>query len=485
MLLTTDLLFHYQRCQRRAFLDVFGNPKQRDRPSDFLLKLQHDVWAYKQATLAARAYSKPNYARGDWLSGARATLALMQQGAELIYQGVLLAEGPEGFSLVSSPDLLVKEAGASCFGDWLYVPLDIKLGKRPKLDYQLVAAYHAWLLSLVQGVWPDTALLVLRDKGEYTVNLSQRVPQVEELAIACIQMLKEKQEPEVFISRHPCSLCHWHSSCHAIAKSQQHISLLPGVTSNRYALLRSLNLTTTEAIAAADPAELEIYPEFADTVALQLVLQARAFLENRAIATPGALELRPSDLPVSPVELYFDIEAEPELNLDYLHGVLVVDRRTNTEKFYPFLAEKPEDEKLAWEQFLQLVWKYPIAPIFHFCEYEVQTVKRLAKRYQTPSHRWKPVLKRFADVHALVTRSAVMPVESYALKAIARWMGFEWRDLKADGAQCVIWYDRWLASGDRAFLDIILRYNEDDCRATYLVKDWLVNFLKSVQKSEK
>lgn len=483
MLLTTDLLFHYQRCKRRTFLDVFGNPKQRDRPSDFLVKLQQDVWAYKQATIAARAYSKPNYTRGDWLSGAGATLELMRQGAERIYQGVLLTEGPEGFSLVSSPDLLVKQPGESCFGDWMYFPVDIKLGKRPKLDYQLVAAYHAWLLASVQGVWPDTALLVLREKGEYTVNLSQRVPQVEQLASECIQMLKEKQEPEVFIARHPCSLCHWHSSCYALAKSEQHISLIPGVTANRYALLQSLNLTTTEAIAAADPAELEVFPEFAEAVAPQLVLQARSFVENRAIAAPGASELRPSDLPVSPVELYFDIEAEPELNLDYLHGVLVVDRRTNQEKFYPFLAERPEDEKLAWEQFLQLVWKYPIAPIFHFCEYEVQTVKRLAKRYHTPSHRWKPVLKRFADVHALVTRSAVMPVESYALKAIARWMGFEWRDLKADGAQCVIWYDKWLASGDRAFLDIILRYNEDDCRATYLVKDWLVNFLNSGQQS--
>ncbi|MEO1510218.1 MAG: ribonuclease H-like domain-containing protein, partial [Cyanobacteria bacterium J06633_23] len=25
-------------------------------------------------------------------------------------------------------------------------------------------------------------------------------------------------------------------------------------------------------------------------------------------------------------------------------------------------------------------------------------------------------------------------------------------------------------------LDTILRYNEDDCRATYRVKDWLVKF---------
>ena len=31
-------------------------------------------------------------------------------------------------------------------------------------------------------------------------------------------------------------------------------------------------------------------------------------------------------------------------------------------------------------------------------------------------------------------------------------------------------------TGDRSYLEAILRYNEDDCRATYHIKDWLVQF---------
>ncbi|NJM60666.1 MAG: TM0106 family RecB-like putative nuclease [Oscillatoriales cyanobacterium RU_3_3] len=182
-------------------------------------------------------------------------------------------------------------------------------------------------------------------------------------------------------------------------------------------------------------------------------------------------------LPIAPIELYFDIEAEPDLNLDYLHGVLVVDRYKNTEKFYAFLAESAAEEGAAWQKFLELMWAYPIAPIFHFCDYEVKTFKRLAKLYETPTYLWKPVLKRFVDIHKYVTQKAVMPVESYALKPIARWLGFEWRDANANGAQCVCWYDEWLKTGDRSILEAIVRYNEDDCRATYVVKDWLTNFL--------
>ena len=55
-------------------------------------------------------------------------------------------------------------------------------------------------------------------------------------------------------------------------------------------------------------------------------------------------------------------------------------------------------------------------------------------------------------------------------------MGFQWRDAGANGAQSICWYNDWLETGDRAHLEAILRYNEDDCRATYHVKQWLSAF---------
>ena len=42
MLLNAELLLNYQRCSRRAFLDLYGDRSQRDPPSDYLLKLLQD-----------------------------------------------------------------------------------------------------------------------------------------------------------------------------------------------------------------------------------------------------------------------------------------------------------------------------------------------------------------------------------------------------------------------------------------------------------
>ena len=37
----------------------------------------------------------------------------------------------------------------------------------------------------------------------------------------------------------------------------------------------------------------------------------------------------------------------------------------------------------------------------------------------------------------------------------------------------MLWYRLWLDTGDRQYLDDSVLYNEDDCRATKLIKDWI------------
>jgi uncharacterized protein len=490
-MLTDDLLLYYKRCHRRAFLDIYGNPTQQDPEQDFLRKLRQDSQAHQQAVLAKVNHQTPNYRAGDLQAGAKATLELMRQGTEHISQGVLLMQIERGVTLLSRPDLLVKQPGQSVFGDWAYVPTNIKLGRRPKPEYQIVAAFSAQLLADTQGVLSSTAYLILRRQDSYAVNLERWMPLMQGVLSECMETLLLEQEPEVFISRQRCSLCRWYSSCYAIAQSQQHLSLLPGVTPTRYRDLQTLGFTTIAALSAAPISTLE---SVVDTeIASELVQQAQSTVQNRAIlrqnsylplrgaGNANAKTIQPfsNTLPTAPIELYFDIEAEPELQLDYLLGVLVVNRVTHTETFYPLLAEHPSDEASIWQQFLALVVLYPDAPIFHFSDYEVETVKRLIKLYKTPPKQGKSLLSRFVDVHQRVTSTVMLPVESYSLKHLARWIGFEWRDPGISGSQCVCLYDQWLKTGDRTLLDTVLRYNEDDCRATYHLKNWLVDFLQN------
>ncbi|MCP6762036.1 MAG: TM0106 family RecB-like putative nuclease [Fischerella sp. CENA71] len=562
MLISAELLLQYHRCKRRPYLDIHGDFRETDGANDLLIKLQRDKIAYQKTILAQWNSYRPNYPQGEWYKGQAATIELMQQGVECIYHGVLLTQysdidlhsyeltntqkatdtesedfsvsprvdfpvsssassvypNLERYTLLSRPDLLIKKPGQSCFGDWIYVPVNIELGKRPKQEYQTVAAFHAQILAMVQQAQPEAPGLILRGKEtRYSVDLTKAMPQMHRILWELIQTLEINKAPEIFISRQKCNLCHWYSSCYAIAQSQKHLSLLPGITPIRYTQLQALEITTLESLAQTSPTLLENLPGFDSEVACKVIVQAQSVIENRPLILPvrdeiltlaardnvaangskiangidqqqNLLLLSPQqinsqnftssspDIFTAPIELYFDIEAQPDLNLDYLLGVLVVDRQSNTEQFYSLLAEKPEDEELVWQQFLDLVWQYPNAPIYHFCVYEYDTIKRLAKLYHTPHAVVQPVLNRFVDVYEKLTQSVALPVESYALKAIARWLGFEWRHPEASGAKCIYWYDQWLKTGDHTLIEKIQSYNEDDCRATRSVKDWLVNF---------
>lgn len=487
MLINAELLLQYQRCKRRPYLDTHGDKSQRDEANELLLKLQQDKIAYQLGVLSKVTYHQPNYPRFNWQAGHAATLELMQQGVEYIRHGVLLLNYNEWtdkvgeyqqYTLLSSPDLLAKQPGKSRFGDWIYVTASLELGKRPKQEYQVVAAFHTQILATLQQVAPQTAWLLLRTKDTaYPVDLSKWTPQMQEILAELIQALEFFEAPEVFIARQKCNLCHWYSQCYAIAQSQKHLSLLPGVTPIRYSQLQALSITTVESLANTSPRVLENLLGFDGQVAPKLIVQAQSVLENRPLILPNPPPIE-DIIFTAPIEIYFDIEAQPDLNLNYLLGVLVVDRQTNTEHFYSFLAENPEAEKLIWQQFLDLVGQYPQAPIYHFCVYEFDTVKRLAKLYDTPYSSVLPLLNRFVDVYEQLIQSVALPVESYALKAIARWLGFEWRNPEASGAKCIYWYDQWLETGDRTLLEIIQQYNEDDCRATRNVKDWLANFFQ-------
>ncbi|MEB3233438.1 MAG: TM0106 family RecB-like putative nuclease [Leptolyngbyaceae bacterium] len=480
-LLTDELLLHYQRCQRRAYLDRYADPAKRDPTSDYVRKLQHDSVVHQAKILSAYTTHRPASPPHDWDAGFAATLALMQAGVNYIERPVLQVHYSDTITFLSRPKLLVRQPGLSHLGDWTYLAADIKLGKRPKADYQIVATFHAYLLAHIQGRWPAGSWLILRHGNRYAVKLPEQLPKMEAAVLQCLEMLQNNREPKVFISRNRCDLCHWFGHCYSVAQAEAHLSLLPGVTPSRYAHLQSLNLTTVEALAQATFPAIASLPGFGRQTAHKLVRQAQATYQDRALRLPPDSVPSPplhQWLPTAPIELYFDIESAPEQGLIYLHGVVVVDREAHTQTFHGLMAESPGEEGKIWQQFLDLMAQYPTAPVFHFCPYEAQTVKKLGDTYGTPAAIVEQILARFVDLHDRVIHSVTLPIENYALKAIARWVGFEWREAGANGAQSIFWYDQWLETGDRTYLDLLLSYNEDDCLATWKVKNWLVQFLQ-------
>lgn len=487
MLVTDELLFQYKRCHRRAFLNIYEGNNQKQEEKDFIVKLRQE--RESQSWQVLQNYNLPYHqpkllvedSENNW-QVASVTENLMRQGVECIYQGVIIythyRENQEEIVFETSPSLLIKQNIPSQLGNWSYIPVNIHLGKNMKPEYKLISAFQGEILSVFQGINLSESHIFVRCRDKpYHLNLKIWIPHYRELIQEFISMVSGKNEPDVFISRQRCSFCQWYESCYAVAKSQQHLSLIPGVTPKRYDSLISEGINNLASLCQTDLSELTRL--FGNEIGNDIHQQAKSLCYSQPIFKHSII----TPIPTHTIELYFDIEAQPDLNFDYLLGVLLVNYETKEKKYYTFLAENIAEEKEIWLSFLELVNQYPDAPIFHYSEYERETVKRLAYVYQTSSVDVQPVLKRLFDLHKFVTNSFFLPVENYSLKSVANWLGFQWRDPltgnftsgyhKIGGDQCVFWYDQWLTTFDRTWLNYILIYNEDDCLGTYQLKKWL------------
>ncbi|HQU27335.1 MAG TPA: TM0106 family RecB-like putative nuclease, partial [Acidimicrobiales bacterium] len=82
---------------------------------------------------------------------------------------------------------------------------------------------------------------------------------------------------------------------------------------------------------------------------------------------------------------------------------------------------------------------------------------------------------RWIDLHDVVSRQ-VQTAGPLGLKLVASAAGFAWRDPSPSGEASIAWYERAVGEdpvGAAAHRRRLLEYNEDDCRATRALRDWL------------
>ncbi len=89
-----------------------------------------------------------------------------------------------------------------------------------------------------------------------------------------------------------------------------------------------------------------------------------------------------------------------------------------------------------------------------------------AFRSSTPSE--------WIDLHAQAKRQ-LQTEGPLGLKQLAQAAGFHWRDLNPSGEASMLWYEIASSDSDQApsSRQRILEYNEDDCKATKALRDWL------------
>ncbi len=396
------------------------------------------------------------------------TRELMAQGVPLIYQGTLTHGEWTG-----RPDLLEKHEGESVFGNWHYVPVDVKSSHALEKYQKLQLTFYSLLLERLQGRFPMEPAILNCDGDRIGFVATDMMEEFHRIAID-IERVRQGEKPDPVLRKSCFDVGPWGVVCRHYAESLNDIALLYNVDMGRLKSMRALGLRTVDDIA-------EMNPHTFDGAAKGLRLHGLEVMKRQAQSLKEKLVIirEPIHFPEPALEIHFDIESDPPNDVDYLYGFLL--REHGVDQYRSFVAQSLEQEGEMWQAFLDWLATLPQEyVVYHYSPYEVSRLSILERRYGSSPH-----LERFRaqmiDLKELVSDSCTFPLYFYGLKYIAKFLGFSWRGDVQGGGQSVDVFEEYLATKNQALLDSIIVYNEDDVRATAFLKDWLRAYAGEVE----
>jgi hypothetical protein len=180
-------------------------------------------------------------------------------------------------------------------------------------------------------------------------------------------------------------------------------------------------------------------------------------------------------------DVFLDLEGASfarEGGREFLFGVL------HRGEYRAWWAHDDREEQAAFEAVMDLLCEITtadsVAHIYHFNHYEATAFKKLASRYVTRVDELDALLsgERFVDLYPIVRQAARCGVESYSIKKLELYYAFTRAVALADVHQPLLAVEVALEAQAAAAINDEIRnavqgYNEDDCRSTQALRDWL------------
>jgi uncharacterized protein len=262
---------------------------------------------------------------------------------------------------------------------------------------------------------------------------------------------------------------------------------LPGGLPQQRAALNAAGIYTTAQLAAwPEGASVE---NLSDSARVKYVAWSKVIQLERANG-PTVIKIdQPSDVGLPKLDsgdIFFDIEWFNPLDAEELIFMFgVVD---TSEKFTPFLADNAEQERKAFEQFVEFAMEnlrqHPSSHIYHYSDPEPGRLRKLAARYGARIEEVETLVAAMVDLKR-VAKASIMPgCAGYSIKQLERYYSADSKlnrgSLVKGGDDAMYQYYQFIQLSKAgkvveasALMQVILDYNRDDCLSTKLLAEWL------------
>lgn len=480
-------LVAFLECQHRTKLDLtnLDTPLEKAAPDEQVELIQDKGFAHEASyldSLRANCGSLIELSsQGGFAENIAATRSAMAEGADIIFQAALAHGAYVGYA-----DFLRRVAIPSSLGNWSYEVVDTKLAHRAKPKFMIQLVYYSELVALVQGKSPEYMHLVFGNRVERSFRVGDYTHYYRRLRQRFDTFLAD-QPPTTPEKCDACGFCDWRERCAAEWETHDHLNRVANIGKTQIKRLRQQGIETLAGLGAF-PAETRLPGMQPETLAK---LRAQAALQyKKRVTGENQLELLPRNAntktgldrlpPPDEGDLFFDMEGDPlhEGGLEYLFGVYVFDHGAWV--FRDFWAHDRQQEKAAFADFIDFVTDrlrdHPAAHIYHYAPYEPSALKRLMSLHGIREAKVDQLLRqqKFVDLYKVVREAIRVSEPRYSIKNLETfYMQKRAGDVTSAGAS-IVYYENWRQTHDDDLLRKIRDYNEDDCRSTYLLREWLL-----------
>ena len=371
--------------------------------------------------------------------------------------------------------------------DGTYEPVDTKLARSAKPAHVLQLAFYAGQVARIQGA-PIEHVHVENGRGEReTFRVAELEAYYRRVRGRFLAALESQPQTYGWPCDH-CGICDFRALCWQQRVDDDHLTLVAGMRRGWAEALELEGVTTLEALGerqghAPDGMRAETFEKLRHQAELQL--------RGRRTGT-HVWELLPDEpergfrlLPKpDEADVWLDLEGHPfyetARGLEYLFGYCYRDE--SGEVRYAALWGRDRDgERAVFERFVDWLVerrrRYPRMHVYHYAAYERTALTRLMGEHATREDEVDRFLRDelLVDLYRIVRQSLRASVDSYSIKAIEKLYGFERTADVAGGDESIVRFEEWLETGEDSVLEDVERYNEEDCRSTVALHEWLLS----------
>ena len=293
-------------------------------------------------------------------------------------------------------------------------------------------------------------------------------------------------EPYEPVGWSKCGGCGFNERCMDKAEEEESVALVPDVDQSLARTLRGVGVSTRkELLTKFDFVRLSELKRPYGRSDRRVGKTAERILQfAEALETKQEKILSVPAIPPFPSYVMFDLEGMPphldEIEKIYLWGLQVYGEKPSA--FMPAVVGfGPDGDREGWLAFLSNAKKVFEScgdiPFVHWASYEKTKLNLYIDRYGDADGIADRVKANLLDLLTVARNSVVLPLPSFSLKVVEKYVGFKRTLEEAGGQWAMATFIEATETSDegkrKELMDKILAYNKEDLEATWAVFEWL------------